>query len=199
MQLYSLNKAAQEINISRPSLNRWIKKLSIQPITKGQAFCLTDSHLLRIQKERERIAQEKTYFQKLEPNDELVACMQPTSSLLATPKVSEGSSLEGISKEKNYFEELEFIKKQLTTLQETTSARENILLKRLEESQRSLDQEQHLHANAIQRIKQLENQMHLLEHQSSEKVDDMISLLEKARDSFIQNAKMINKNINIGF
>ncbi|MBF0290215.1 MAG: DUF536 domain-containing protein [SAR324 cluster bacterium] len=68
--------------------------------------------------------------------------------------------------------------------------------KQIAELQKALDQQQQLHGISMQRIKQLENKIQLLEHQPSEQVNDMIDMLEKTRDSFLANIQILHQKQN---
>ncbi len=69
-------------------------------------------------------------------------------------------------------------------------------MRMLEDFQKSLDQEQQLHAMSVRRVRELEGKVQLLEHQPSEVVGDMIALLEQTRNSFLKNHRTINGELS---
>ena len=68
---------------------------------------------------------------------------------------------------------------------------------RSQELQKALDQEQHLHAGTMKQLNDAREQMKLIEHQPSEELNGMIALLERTRDSFLQNMKTLNRTESI--
>ncbi|MBF0277441.1 MAG: DUF536 domain-containing protein [SAR324 cluster bacterium] len=158
--MYTLGQAAREVGIKRQSLTRWIEKLSIQTREEGQARFISEADLHRIQKERE-VSQSRQTETRSSPKHAFVSQLPQDSrqerevlihelQFLRSQLTAKDEQLESAAK--HHAEHLTLLKGQV----EIERLRASAQLRKKDEQigmlQKTLDQEQQLHAGTMTQV-----------------------------------------------
>ena len=173
--MVTLSEAKERLGISHVSLNKWLSKLDIKPRRQGKYKYISQDDLDTIKEARETVKP-------------LVKVFSESSS----ESSSEGFSSALLGKietmERNHAEQLQLLREQME--HERTSSSEKD--RQIADLSKNLDQEQHLHAGTMKQLSDAKEQMRLIEHQPNEELDEMVALLKRTRDTFLQNMKILN-------